>query len=320
MTPQPPVHGLVDVHAHFVTPEYVAAARAAGIDRPDNMPGWPSWSVEAHLDVLDRAAVQKAILSISSPGIDFGVDESAARLGTHVNDFAAEVSREHPDRFGFFASLPLPNVDGALDEIERAFAMGATGVAIESSAGGTYLGDPSYAPVWAELNRRRAIVFVHPTSPPAAELTDVGLPRPMLEFIFDTTRTMTDLIVSDTLKKNPDVRVIAPHCGAALPFLAERIQFVLNVLDAAGESHNTPDFVAQLQLLWFDVAGFPMPTQVPALLSTVGPEHLLYGSDYCWTAPAGVDHQLQSLDEHWSEAQTPWRSLFTENARHLLTP
>jgi len=291
---------LIDVHAYFVTDAYVAAAWAAGIDRPDNMPNWPSWSAEAHLEVLDRA-----ILSISSPGIHFGDDPAATALGVHVNNFAADICRENPDRFGFFAALPLSNVDGALKEIERAFALGATGVAIESNPGGTYLGDPSYVPVWAELNRRHAIVFVHPTSPPAAELTDVGLPRPMLEFIFDTTRTMTDLIVTGTLKSNPDVRVIAPHCGAALPFLADRIQFVLDVLDRAGQGCDTTDFTAQLQRLWFDVAGFPMPIQIPALLATVGPEHPLYGSDYCWTAPAGVDHQISTLDQQWPEHRTP---------------
>jgi len=267
---------------------------------------------------LDRAGVHKAFLSISSPGIHVGDDAAATALGVHVNDFAADICREDPDRFGFFAALPLHSMDSALEETERAFALGATGVAIESSADGTYLGDPSYAPVWGELNRRHAIVFVHPTSPPAAELTDIGLPRPMLEFIFDTTRTMTDLIVSGTLKNNPDVRVIAPHCGAALPFLADRIQFVLDVLDRAGQGQDTPDFTAQLRRLWFDVAGFPMPTQIPALLATVGLEHLLYGSDYCWTAPAGVDHQISTLDQQWPDRETPWRSLFSQNARHLL--
>lgn len=321
MTPTDDRTGLVDVHAHFVSPTYIAAATAAGIDHPDAMPGWPSWTAEEHLDVLDEIGVARAILSISSPGIHFGDDDDAAgRLAVQVNDFAADVSRQHPGRFGFFASLPLPDVDATLAEIDRAYSLGATGVAVETNTHGTYIGSPANEQVWDELDRRHAVVFVHPTSPPAADLTDVGLPRPMLEFIFDTTRAITDLIVGGTLRQHPNVQVITPHCGAALPLLADRTQFVLDLLNPAGADRHTTDFTEQLTGLWFDVAGFPMPVQIPALLTTVSPDHLLFGSDYCWTSPAGVRAQIASLDQHWDRPDNTWRATLTANATRPLNP
>ena len=155
---------LVDVHAHFLTDAYVSAARAAGHEHPDGMPGWPSWSAGQHLQLMDQWGVARSILSISSPGVHFGDDQAARELTRHVNDAGATVARAHPDRFGHFASLPLPDVEGSLAELACALDdLGSDGVAVETSAGGIYLGDARYAPLYEELNRRRTVVFAHPT-------------------------------------------------------------------------------------------------------------------------------------------------------------
>ncbi|MGW7645211.1 amidohydrolase family protein [Streptomyces bobili] len=157
--------GLVDVHAHLLPDFYVQQATAAGHAHPDGMGGWPSWSVTAHLDLMDRNGIETAMLSISSPGVHFGDDKTARLLARRVNEYAAELTRDHPGRFGNFVSLPLPDVDGTLEEIPWAFdELGADGVALMTHTHGMYLGDERLDPVFAELDRRRAVVFLHPTS------------------------------------------------------------------------------------------------------------------------------------------------------------
>lgn len=312
--------GLVDVHAHFVTDAYIAAARAAGIDHPDGMPGWPAWSVERQLDLMERAGIAKAVLSVSSPGVHFGDDTAARALAREVNTFGADVRRAHPDRFGHFASLPLPDVDGALAETAYALdELGADGVAVETNHHGRYLGDASFAPLWAELDRRRAIVFVHPTSPPHADAVALGRPRPMLEFLFDTARAASDLLLSGVLARHPGIRWILTHGGGALPLLADRIELFRPLL--GGAAADAPSTVEQLGRLWYDMAGTPFPRQIPALDAAFGTERLLYGSDYCWTPAEAVLAQADSVDRAAQPTDgTTWRDLTTRNADRLFTP
>jgi predicted TIM-barrel fold metal-dependent hydrolase len=299
------VTGLVDVHAHFLTDRYLTEARQAGHERPDGMPAWPAWSEQRHLEVMDANGIAKAVLSISSPGVHFAADP--ADLARHVNDFAATVTARHPDRFGFFASLPLPDVPAALAEVDRAFALGAAGVVVESNTGGRYLGTPEFEPVLAELDRRRAVVFVHPTSPPGWQAVSPDRPRPMLEFPFDTTRTVADLLFTGALTRHPDIRWVIPHCGGTLAVLADRIDLFRTTFTP----DDGPTTRELLSRLWYDLAGTPFPNQVPALTAIVGTDHLVYGSDFCFTPPRAVERQAASIDP-------PWRTLTTHNAARLL--
>jgi predicted TIM-barrel fold metal-dependent hydrolase len=308
---------LIDVHAHFVTDRYVAAARAAGHDHPDGMPGWPSWSVAEHLALMDDAGIGTSILSISSPGTHFGDDAQARALTREVNEFGAGIVRDNPGRFGQFASLPLPDVDGALDELAYALdELGSDGVAVESNAHGTYLGDDRFAPVWAELDRREAVVFVHPTSPVGHEHVAVGRPRPMLEFIFDTTRTVSDLALTGTLRRYPSIRWVFTHGGGALPLLADRIELFRTAF--MGDGAEAPTVPEQLSALWYDIAGTPFPNQVPALVSAFGDDKVLYGSDYCWTPAGAARAQVATVDDAAKPAGDSWRALTTRNAGRLL--
>lgn len=312
--------GLVDVHAHFLTDDYVAAAVAAGHVRPDGMAAWPVWSVAAHLQLMDRHGIERSLLSISSPGVHFGDDGAARALARRVNAHGAHVARARPDRFGLFAILPLPDVEGALGEIAFAYdELQADGVAVETNSGGRYLGDPAFEPVLAELDRRCAVVFVHPTSPPNWQSVALGQPRPMLEFLFDTTRAVSDLIMRGTLERYPNLRLIIPHGGATLPLLGERIELFRSVF-ATGDQADVVRTPTRdlLRRLWYDTAGTPFPVQMPTLTAGVGTQHVLYGSDYCFTPAAGVDAQIRSID-----AATPpvgansWRALTTRNAHDL---
>ena len=147
---------LIDVHAHFLTDSYVSAARAAGHVHPDGMAGWPKWSAEEHLRLMDRWGVATAMLSISSPGTYFGDDAAARRLTREVNEGGAAISRAHPGRFGHFASLPLPDVAGALDELGFALdELGSDGIAVETNSAGVYLGDDRYEPLYREQQMQR---------------------------------------------------------------------------------------------------------------------------------------------------------------------
>jgi 6-methylsalicylate decarboxylase len=307
---------LIDVHAHYLTDRYVEAARGANIAHPDGMPGWPTWSVEEHLALMAETGTTRAILSISSPGVHFGDDGAAADLARHVNEFAADVVAEHPDGFGFFASVPLPCVEAAVDEAVYAVdRLGARGVVLMSNSAGVYLGDPSLDPLWEALNQRRAIVFEHPTSPPNVGAVGLGRPSPMLEFMFETTRTVTDLIVAGTAERYPDIRFVIPHCGATLPVVVDRIELFRSLLPGShGRDRSTLTTRQQLQRFWYDVAGTPFPAAAKALIDVVGSEQLLYGSDYCWTPAAGAVHQV-TLMEHQG---TDWRTVTAANATRLL--
>ncbi|MEV7149145.1 amidohydrolase family protein [Streptomyces sp. NPDC093084] len=314
-----PSTGLVDVHAHFLTDGYVTVARSAGVEHPDGMPGWPSWSVEQHLGLMDRSGIEKSYLSVSSPGVHFGDDGAARALAREVNEFGALVHARHPQRFGHFASLPLPDVEGALVEAAHALdVLGADGVTVESNHHGVYLGDPRLEPLWEELDRRGAVVFVHPTSPPHAGDLALGRPRPMLEFLFDTARTASDLLFRGVLARRPRIRWILTHGGGALPLLADRMELFRTHL--GGGPADGPSVIDQLGRLWYDMAGTPFPRQVPAFDAAFGTERLLYGSDYCWTPVEAVLAQVASVDSAPGPSGAgSWRDLTTGNALRLFS-
>ena len=312
-----PDEQLIDVHSHFVTPSYIEAAIAAGHTRPDGMPAYPRWSPAEHLAFMDQNGIRTSVLSISSPGTHFGDDDAARKLSREVNEYAAELVRNHPGRFGHFASLPLPDIDGTLAEIAYALdELGSDGVTVETNVHGRYLGHESFEPVWQELDRRGAAVFVHPTSPPAAEAVANGRPRPMLEFMFDSTRAAADLLFTGVFTRYPDIQWVFTHCGGALPLLTERLELFRSALFHTGT--ESPSATEQLRRLWFDMAGTPFPHQVDAVDAAFGTERLLYGSDYCWTPAPLAAAQVASVDAAPQPAGQTWRRLTTRNAVRLL--
>ncbi|GHE36434.1 MULTISPECIES: amidohydrolase family protein [Streptomyces] len=308
---------LVDVHAHFVTPWYVEAAKAAGHHHPDGMPSWPEWTPEEHLRLMDAHGIEQAVLSISSPGVWFGDRESAVALSRRVNDYAADVAAAHPDRFRFFASVPLPAVDEAVAEADRAREeLGAVGVVVTTNAGGVSLADPRVAPFLDELDRRRAVLFVHPTTPVGWQPAAPELPRPMVEFFAETTRVLAALLVGGEAARRTGLRTIVPHCGASLPVLVDRLRLFASLQQSPGGAERIDEGLARL---WFDLAGTPLPTHAETLISRVGTGRLLYGSDYCWTPPRLVADQIAALDTGWrARSHGPWRDLTATNAAALL--
>jgi 6-methylsalicylate decarboxylase len=283
--------GWLDVHAHYVTGRYRAECAAAGHGHPDGMPGLPGWSAAAALDVMAAAGVVAAVLSVSSPGVHFAGDspgrEPAAReLARHVNEAGAAIVAQYPGRFGLSAALPLPDIDGALAELAYACdELGTDAIALETNYHGRYLSDPGFAEVLAELDARAAVITLHPASPPGWQRTALGRPRPMIEFLFDTTRCVVDLALSGALARYPHIRWIVPHAGAVLPVIAHR------VVGFTALTGSPTDLPGHLGGLYYDLAGAPLPVALDALLAVAEPDRLLYGSDFPFT-PGPVAVQL----------------------------
>ena len=305
--------GWIDVHAHFTTPRYIAAATAAGHANPDGMRGYPAWTVEEHLALLDEHGIDTAVLSMSSPGVHFGDDVAAAALAREVNLVAGDAALTHPGRFAFFASLPLPDVTSSTAELIFAMdELGAKGAVVETNAHGVYLGDARMEPIYAALADRNGILFIHPTSPACFEQTSLGRPRPMIEFMFDTARAVTDLMLAGIPTRFPDMPVIVPHAGGVLPLLADRIQGFMSLFGAPDQPK--PDVHADLAGFYYDLAGDPFPRLIPSLLTLTDRDHILYGTDYCWTPAPGLTRR-----QHLIDTDSPsWRASTTTAARRLL--
>ena len=182
-----------DVH-HHVIPEFFKEAVAKGGYTATSYRPYPDWSPEISLRLMDQAGVEKAYLSFSAPGIYFGDKQAACDLARRCNQYLAELTDAHPDRFGGFAVLPLPDIDGALAEIEHGLdELGLDGIGLMTQVGGQYQGDAEFEPVYAELNKRRSPIFIHPTYLPKTEAKDMEVPDSIIEYPFDTTRTVTNM-------------------------------------------------------------------------------------------------------------------------------
>ncbi|MBP2472708.1 putative TIM-barrel fold metal-dependent hydrolase [Crossiella equi] len=288
----------IDVHQHLLPARYREALLAAGADTH----GWPlpEWSVEEALAMMDRRSIATGILSVSTPGTHFGDDAAGRALTREVNDFQAGLRADHPGRFGHFASLPLPDVEGAVAEAVRALdELDADGVVLLSNYRGTYLGDPVFAPLWTELDARAAVVFVHPTAPPMPGLP--GLPGPVVDYPADTTRTATHMAANGVFRRYPAVKVILSHAGGFVPYAGPR-------LAAAGmfSGEVTPEQVLEdLRGCYFDTALSGTPMTLPSLLAFAKPGHVLYGSDAPFAPERWGTMVDAALDgyEGWAEGQ-----------------
>jgi len=275
-----PARGRIDTHQHIVPPDYAAWLRRMGM-AAGGLP-IPDWSCESALAMMDKHGVRTGILSVSTPGVHLGDDTEARHRARAVNEYAADVARSDPDRFGFFATLCLPDVAGSLAELDHAFdVLHADGVILLANCRGTYLGDERFAPVFDALNRRKAIVFVHPTQPPGLEPLE-RIPTFVADFLLDTTRAALRLGASGTLDRCPDLKVILSHAGGFVPYAAYRIA------GAASPTRNPLDGMQQLKKFYFDIALSGSPTALPSLLAFAEPGHVLFGTDFPYAPDVAV--------------------------------
>lgn len=308
--------GRIDVHQHFLPPVYAEALNRAGLRTVDGGMPVPAWSEAAALEMMDRQGIETAMVSLSSPSAHFLPLAERPGLVRDINEAGAALVRSHPGRFGFFATLPMPDLAAALAEIAHAFdVLGVDGVILETNVDGHYLGAELFAPVFAELNRRKATVFLHPTSPACFEAVALGRPAPLLEFPLDTTRTVTDLIYNRTLQTCPDLKVIVPHAGGALPSLAARIAAFANLPFINPRPVSEQEAFEALQGLYYDVALSGHPVSLAVLRALAPLDHILFGSDWPFTPEFGVARNIAQLEAGLTPDDL--RAVARENAERL---
>ncbi|HWF53184.1 MAG TPA: amidohydrolase family protein [Solirubrobacteraceae bacterium] len=289
--------GLVDLHHHLVPDAYRAALVRAGAGTVGGIP-LPPWEAGSMLERMDRLGIERAVLSVSAPALLPAAPGERTTLARLCNDEAAELVAAHPGRLGAFALLPLPDVDGALHEIDRALgSLGLDGVSLLTNYEGRYLGHEALRPVLEELDRRAAVVHVHPNLPPPMRDAELLLPAPVLEFTFDTTRAVADLIAGEVLDRCPDVRFVLSHLGGSLPFLAHRLSMLDAVPSGATPARPRTTVLAQLRRLHYDVALSGSPANLHFAAEVVGIERLVYGSDTPFAPPPFVEAGARVLAE-----------------------
>jgi predicted TIM-barrel fold metal-dependent hydrolase len=270
----------IDTHHHVVPPAYAAWLRSRGL-AAGGLP-IPDWSPDAALALMDKYGVRTALLSVSTPGVHLGDDAAARKWAREVNEYAAAVVKARADRFGFFATLCLPDVEGSLRELEYAFdVLNADGVVLLANCGGVYLGDARFDVLFDALNRRRAVVFVHPSQPPGLEPLQ-GMPTFVADFLLDTTRAAIRLAGSGTLDRCPELKLILSHAGGFVPYAAYRIA------SFASPKGSPVDGLAQLKKFYFDTALSGSPTALPSLLAFAEPGHVTFGSDWPYAPDVAV--------------------------------
>lgn len=353
MNEMPP---LIDVHHHIVPKEYADSLSKQGVKKGLGVQ-LPNWSLDKTLALMDQHNIAMSILSISAPGVYFKdrdpAFQFARNLSRRMNDLFAGLVAKYPDRFGAFATLPLPHVEAAIGELRYTLdELKLDGVVLFSNYAGYYLGDPRFDKLFDELNRRKAVVFIHPASPPGMELSHLGLPEAMLDVCFDTTRTVFSLIVNGVTKKYPDVRFILAHAGGAVPYMAARVGITATMLAGLGgaAAHiadgigmvssvipklkesmpevlsyylnfkenvlpEGPDFY--LRKFYYDTALSASPHAFASLQTLVDSSHIVFGTDYVFATKEAVPLTIDGIRNYTGFDGQDLSAIASENARQL---
>jgi predicted TIM-barrel fold metal-dependent hydrolase len=271
--------GSIDVHHHFAPPAYAAILQQKSLT-PAPLVGW---SLQKTLDDMDKAGIASAINSIVSPGVWFGDNTTARGLARDSNEYAAKLSADHPRRFGSFATLTLPDIEGSLRELEYALdTLKADGILLFTSYNDKWMGDPFFAPILEELNRRHAVLFIHPTTNACCANLLPGISSAKIEYGTDTTRAIVRMIYSGAAKRYPNIRVIFSHGGGTMPYLFTRFVDAHEGTDPRPE----PDFQAEVSKFYYDTAQAFHPIPMNALKQAVPMSQILFGTDYPYRTPS----------------------------------
>jgi len=274
---------LIDTHHHFYPPEY----QKAWMDWEESrkLPHFPTqvaWTREKAIEEMDKAGIRTGILSLAStPGLWFDSGpEGAVRMARICNDFGAQMVRDFPGRFGLFATLSMLDIDTTLKEIEYVFdTLKADGVGLQSNYGDKWLGNVAYKPVFEELNRRKAVVYVHPLVAACCGALSVGTFPAVIEVPHDTTRTVTSLLLSGSFARLRDIKWLFSHAGGTIPMMAGRINSFYATRPNLKEFAPN-DIEGELKRLHYDTANATHPAQMAALLKLVPTSQVTYGTDY----------------------------------------
>jgi predicted TIM-barrel fold metal-dependent hydrolase len=269
------------------------------------------------LSFMDEAGIDIAVTSISTPGVHVGDDARASSLARRCNELSAKLVQAHPKRLGGFAALPLPDVDGALEELAYALdELKLDGVVLFSNANGVYLGDARFEPVFGELERRGAVVFVHPTASPDPSAHHLGLPDSLIDFTADTTRAVAQMHYSNRFARTPNVKYIFSHAGGTAPYLAGRWAIVdeMNVIPGGEERGTAAD--ALRRLYWDTALSYSDPI-LRMLRDVVGLDQVLFGSDFPYLRRDLAVNCVQRLEQTVEPTADERRQVMSGNAIKL---
>ncbi len=281
----------IDIHHHFLPPSFVDALAQSGHPAAAQAKAL-AWSPQKSVAMMDECGIETAIVSLSLPGVSFTGAADPAALARQANEYAARMIADHGGRFGAFASLPMLDAQAAMAEVEYALdTLKLDGVTLLTNVRGRYLGDPDFGPLLAELNRRKAIVFLHPNEAPGPGFND------FVEFPHDVTRALASLTESGGMERYGRIRYILAYGGGTIPFIAARVTVV--GMDVFGNFLKTMLRYLQrarvMQRMNYDLTASTDPYAWRALLGQTKPTRILMGSNYPWTSPAAFARQRAEL-------------------------
>ena len=308
---------IIDAHHHIFPPKFTAGNLKRMTDDSPTFPGsfYQNWTPRYSLEQMDKQGVATAIGSMTSPGVWFGNNEEGRRNARNCNEYGAKMAQDYPGRFGMWGAIPLPDTEGSLREIEYIYdTLMLDGIGLLTSYDdGKMLGHPNFAPVLEEMNRRKAVIFVHPTSSCCA-MPVRHVNRVAIDFPTDTTRTIADLIYSGSLMRFPNIRWIFSHGGGTVLMLAARLAGA--GLTPEERAATTPNgFEHELEKLYYDVASVALsPIAMAAVFKGIPMDHLLFGSDI----PFFTIERIATATSKFDISAGDLRKIQRENALQLL--
>jgi predicted TIM-barrel fold metal-dependent hydrolase len=301
---------LIDVHHHLYPPTFVAELGRSDL----SLAIAKEWSASKSLEDMDKAGVATSIVSITTPGVSFASDATATRLARECNEYAARMAADHPGRFGSFAILPWPNVDASLREIEYSLdTLKADGIGMLTNYGDKWFGDPYFAPLFEVLNKRKAVVYTHPTSANCCRNALPEIPDTAIEYGTDTSRAIVRTIFTGASLKYPDIRFIFSHAGGTMPFLIERL---VNLAKTPQYAQMLPKgYLAEAAKFYYDTAQASNPAAMSALRKVVPVSQIVFGTDYPFRT--SLEH-VNNLKECGIFNSQDLRGIHRDNALKLL--
>ncbi len=263
----------IDVHHHIAPPAYLSQG-GAGVGGP-----LKTWSLAKSLEDLEQGGIATAIVSVTQLSKHIANDEQRRALARNCNDYAAKLVADHPGKFGMFTVLPLPDIDGTLKEIEYGMdVLKADGVGMYTCYHDKWMGDPLFNPVFEELNRRKAVIYVHPSLPTCCLNLMPGVQDAAIEFGTDTTRAITSMVFNGTSRRFPDIRVIWSHAGGTMPYLIERFT---RMAELKQYKPLLPEgFMPEAQRFFYDTAQVANHPTLTCAREVVPDAHFVFGSDF----------------------------------------
>ena len=275
----------IDVHHHVSPPSFIPAITRAGFDYP----AFRTWTVEQSLADMDKGGVATSIISLPHPVKVWEGDRAAGRgLAREWNEFSTKLAQDHPGRFGLFASLPVLDIEGSLREIEYALdTLKADGISLMTNIGDKWLGDPHYDPIFAELDRRKAVLYTHPIAPNCCANVLPGVNDSVIEFATDTSRAIARLLFGGAAAKFPNIKFIFSHSGGTMPFLVERYE-TAPIIDTRLADKVPAGVRHYLTRFHYDIAQAAHGGALAALTRLVAASQILFGTDFPFRTAA--DH------------------------------